>query len=179
MKINLKVNTFVLDIWDDECKKCIFYTVRWSDSEVTETDKFLLQYEKKPEYIDDLYKLMSLLITQIGDEYGAIDAFFTRHEQLATALPSKKNSVTRELDEITLNFPLRLYCLRITEQIVILFNGGIKDGNKSHQDSPELSMQFYEAQKFTKKILQALREGMIVIQGNQLLDFQGNKEITL
>jgi hypothetical protein len=38
------VNTFALELWDDEAKKCTFYTVRWEDAAQNETDKFFHKY---------------------------------------------------------------------------------------------------------------------------------------
>ncbi len=39
------MNTFALEIWDDEGSKCTFYSVRWDDAEENETDKFFNKYD--------------------------------------------------------------------------------------------------------------------------------------
>lgn len=79
-----------------------------------------------------------------------------------------------------MHFPLRLYCYRISESIVVLFNGGIKDEH-SAQASNDIRLKFYEAQKFAEPIAEALQDGTIVIakDGRTLWDFQGNIEFIL
>lgn len=57
---------------------------------------------------------------------------------------------------------LRLYCMRLSGGIVILFNGGVKE-SLAAQDSPDLSMKFHDAQHFAKKIEEYLREKDIVL----------------
>ena len=70
--------------------------------------------------------------------------------------------------------PLRLYCYRISEQLVVLFNGGLKSSQDA-QDSKDLSMKFHDANQYTKGIIQALNEGMILIEDERtLLDYNGN-----
>ena len=46
---------------------------------------------------------------------------------------------------------LRLYCLRISEQILILGNGGIKK-TKSYQEDPKLYGYILDLQQFEKNI---------------------------
>ena len=50
-----------------------------------------------------------------------------------------------------MDYPLRLYCLRISHDIVVLFNGDEKTSGPA-QDG-KMSMAFYEAQQFAKRIL--------------------------
>lgn len=116
----------------------------------------------------------------IGKDYGAIDAFINRREDNAYSLPPKPNRGIKIIRELGVRFPLRLYCYRIREDILILFNGGLKDAN-SHQESPDLSLKFYEVQRFVAKIETALFEEMIVYnpKTKRLEDFQGNTQIIL
>lgn len=82
--------------------------------------------------------------------------------------------------DMGLNFPLRLYCYRVSRNIVILFNGGIKDV-VTVQDSPSLKAKFSEAQIFVKKIQDALQSGLITISvdGRYIENKNGSKEIIL
>lgn len=178
------MNTFALEIWYDEVSICTFYTVRWTtddDDAPSETDKFFDQYAI-PEHPleDEALQLFRLITESIGNKYGATDDFFDRYENKAQALPPKPKKWVEEIKELGINFPLRLFCYRITEQIVILFNGGIKDAN-SPQESKNLSMQFYEAQSFAKKIEEALQSKMIEISDDErcLQSFDGTTEIIL
>ena len=112
--------------------------------------------------------------------YGAIDDFFDRTKNKAQALPPKPKHWVQEIREIGINFPLRLYCYRISESIVVLFNGGVKD-HRTDQQSDDIRFKFYEAQQFAQRIGQALQDETIIIANDNrtLEDFQGNTEIIL
>jgi hypothetical protein len=82
------VNTFALEIWDDEGCKCTIYSVRFVDGEANELDKFLEKYENKAAYFNDLNKLNTLILEQIADKYGAINEFFNRPENFGFCIAS-------------------------------------------------------------------------------------------
>ena len=174
------MSNFVVELWDDEGTKCTFYSVRWDESEVSETDKFFERYESNDnEFHVSANELLALILDAIGDKYGAIDDFFDRFENRAQALPPKSKRSLLEIYEIGLYFPLRLYCYRINESIVVLFNGGRKNTQTSQES--EASMKFNEAQRFSKAIAEGLQEKMIIISRDKryLTDFQNNEEIIL
>lgn len=84
---------------------------------------------------------------------GALEDFF-RFENAAQALPP---SGTYQVEDLYINFgnfPLRLYCLRISETLVVLFNGGEKTADTAQRG--KTSMAFQEANIFAKRILDAL-----------------------
>jgi alpha-mannosidase len=178
------VNIFAIEIWYDEGSICTFYTVRWltdDDDAPSETDRFFDTYAVPEHSLEDrALQLFRLITESIGNRYGATDDFFDRAENKAQALPPKPKKWVEEIKDLGINFPLRLFCYRITEQIVILFNGGIKDAY-SAQESKNLSMKFYEAQTFVNKIEEALQSGMIEISIDEryLKNFDGTTEIIL
>jgi hypothetical protein len=178
------VNTFTLEVWYDEGSICTFYTVRWvtdNDDAISETDKFFDEYAVPSHPLEDEAVQLFRLITQsIGNKYGATNDFFDRSENKAQALPPKPKQWVGEIEELGMNFPLRLFCYRTTEQIVVLFNGGIKNAS-SAQESDNLSMKFYEAQTFVKRIEKALQSEMVEISGDgrYLKYFDGTQEIIL
>lgn len=174
------MSTFELEIWDDETEKVTFYTVRWQDAELSETDKFFDKYEKIDQ--EATQKLLSLLLDAIGTDHGAIDVFFNRPEDGVFGLPPKGRITVDEITHYFPNFPLRLYALRINdrEDLVVLFNGGTKT-SQTNQESPDLNLKFKEAVSFGKRIDQALQEGMIVIdeESRTLKSFNGSNDITI
>lgn len=174
------MNTFAVEIWYDEGSVCTFYTVRYND-EGSETDKFFDKYTaSNHQFEEKARQLFYLIIESIGNKYGATDDFFDRSENKAQALPPKPKRKVEEIKEIGAHFPLRLYCYRVTEQIVILFNGGVKDSD-SAQGSKNLSMKFYEAQTFAGKIEEAFRSEMIFVTSDNryIKKFDGTTEIIL
>ena len=60
---------------------------------------------------------------------------------------------------------LRLYCLRISDQILILGNGGEKT-TKTYEESEELSGYVMDLQAFDKLLMEAQKDGSITIEKN-------------
>ncbi len=154
------MNNFAVEIWDDTGESCTFYTVRWLDSELSETDKFFEKYDALEDYSESANKLFVFVSSVVGEDYGAIDKLFNRHENEVVGLPTQGRV---HLGEILYypDFPLRLYALRINENIVVLFNGGIKDATTNQKAS--LLPQWREACLFARKINEAIREEMIIV----------------
>ena len=60
---------------------------------------------------------------------------------------------------------LRLYCLRISDQILIVGNGGVKD-SRTYQENEELSGYVIDLQVFDKILTEARKDGSITIEKN-------------
>lgn len=175
------MNIFALEIWYDEAELCTFYTVHQGNAEDSETDRFFEKFEDEEHpHSDSAYELLRLITHSIGNVYGATNDFFDRSKNYAQALPPKPKRWIPEIQEIGIHFPLRLYCYRISESIVVLFNGGVKD-HRTDQESDDIRLKFYEAQLFAQRIAQALQDGTIIIapDNRTLTDFQGNTEIMI
>jgi len=177
--ITIEVNIFELEIWDDEAQKCTFYTVREDGAQNTETDTFFKKYNSDKMYKQSAQELLSFVLLAIGDRHGAIDELFNRNENEVEGLPSKGKINISELDYHYPNFPLRLYALRINEKIVVLFNGGIKDGETNQTSS--LHQNWVAACNYAKRIVRAINDGTLLVndQDRTLTLFNGAKEIIL
>ena len=167
------MNNFALEIWDDESEKVTFYTVRNHNAKENETDKFIDKFindDKNKEYLQEI---ITLLLEEIGDKYGAKHYFFKRHEKNVTALPPSNV----RLEEITIYFydnPLRLYCLRLNDELVILFNGDLKTAQTA-QDG-KTSMTFYEANSYAHIIDEARNDKTIKIKGRNIVSFDNESD---
>jgi hypothetical protein len=178
------VNNFALTIWYDEGRACTFYTVKWvgveDDDLPSETDHFFDTYaDPRHPLQEKALQLFRLITESIGNKYGATDDFFDRTENLAQALPPKPKVRVEEIHAMGLHFPLRLFCYRVSERLVVLLHGGIKDA-RTAQDS-DLSMKFREAQQFVKRIEGELRSGRLIItdDGRYLMTDDGKTDIIL
>ncbi len=67
---------------------------------------------------------------------------------------------------------LRLYCLRISDQILIVGNGGIKN-TRTYEENTELSGYVMDLQEFDKLLAEAQKEGSITIEKNVITGIEG------
>ena len=92
------MNTFALEIFDDQGQVCTFYTVRWEDTTLSETDKFFQKFRYDEQLKNSLRELASFLEEVIGDEHGALEYFF-RFENAAQALLDTAMRLNAQLTE--------------------------------------------------------------------------------
>jgi len=173
------VNIFALEIWDDEGAKCTFYTVKYEDYKKNETDLFFEKYDAMAEYKEANQELLSFVLFAIGNDHGAIDELLNRDENEVKGLPAQGKQTVKNITYYFPEFPLRLYALKISDQIVVLFNGGIKDGPTNQTSS--LHLEWRAACEFAKRINEALHNGTIIVNEKQrkLTNYDGSDEIIL
>lgn len=130
-------------------KHVTFYTIRYDDSELSETDKFIKRFlEEETVYKDDLDDIVNW-INEIG--IRGLKYINLRAENDAYALPPYTESSN-----------LRLFCIKITNSIILLGNGGIKS-SQTVQESDDLSMKFHDINRFSKSINEAIRSGNLIV----------------
>ncbi|HWK05943.1 MAG TPA: hypothetical protein VNS58_20020 [Puia sp.] len=122
-----------------------FYTLRGEENVLSETDDFFERMGKEEFYKRQRNRLVQWIVEIGNDKWGANFELF-RPERICVALPPKG----KYLDE---NIDLRLYCHWVSKNVVILFNGGIKTANFA-QDCPNVSYHFYNAQGWTKQLIE-------------------------
>ena len=123
--------------------KVTFYTARLDDKELTEIEIFDNQdFPNHSEELEILYNAIDLMQTK-----GAIKAFF-KEEDAANALPIVPQSlqVNNETD-----FGIRLFCIRINDNILVLLNGSIKTTLKN-KDCENVRPHFNNAKAIARKI---------------------------
>lgn len=166
----------MLEIFEEH-ERCTFYTVRKiedDDEELpSETQRFFEKFYTDEKYKQCVQEIVALL-DYIGEERGANIHLF-RPEGKADGIPKNEKKSCRYLDLNFADFPLRLYCYRISDEILILFNGGIKDADTA-QDS-KASMSFYESQQFCDRINKAFSSKEIRIEGMRIVGTQEEIEL--
>ncbi len=174
------MSNFEIVEWYTDGRQCKVYTIHVLTKQDNEASLFFGKYGSTLSPLhNQALQLLQFIVKSICNKHGAIDDFFDRHENLVNALPPLPKKQPIEIAILGSAFPLRLYCIRVNEQIVILFNGGEKTSNTA-QDSKDLSLKFYEAQSFAIKIQDALRSFIIELDGTKrnLRHYQiGNKMI--
>ena len=117
-----------------------YYTVRFEDEQYNEFAKFVLTHNRKENIATEYNDVMAWIKFYLGERYGALEKYF-RHEKKAQALPPSARFL-----EINYEVNLRLYCYRISDHVVILFNGGVKTNNIDNaRDCPVVGKHFDKA----------------------------------
>ena len=71
-----------------------------------------------------------------------------------------------------MDFPkLRLYCLRISDQILILGNGGVKT-TRTYEEDPKLMGYVVDLQAFDKALTEAQKNGTVLIEKNMITNIE-------
>ena len=125
----------------------------------SEFEKFLNEFKDNATYNRD-FNVILLALSKIIDK-GALERFFLNEGRMndnvkALAIDSRK---------------LRLYCLRISDQIPILGNGGVKN-TRTYQEDSKLSGYVMDLQTFDKVLLKAQKSGKVTIEKNMITDIQ-------
>ncbi len=115
----------------------------------------------KTEYKEQLGKI-GYYITEIGDKYGAREGHF-KHERMAEALPPPSYMQPGKPNK----YGIRLYCIRLSTEIVILLNGDMKTANNP-EDCPNCRTHFHFANALSKMINAAILEKDIVLRGMEM-----------
>lgn len=135
------------------------FSICFEGSEVSEFEKFLNEFKDNATYNKD-FNVILLALSKIIDK-GALERFFRNEGRMtdnvkALAIDSRK---------------LRLYCLRISDQILILGNGGVKT-TRTYQEDSKLSGYVMDLQTFDKVLLKAQKSGKVTIEKNMITDIQ-------
>lgn len=127
------------------------YTIIFEDNDMSEFGKFLSRFKDNARLQRDyqiiLYALQKIL------ENGVLERYFRpegKYADRVCALPIDSGR-------------LRLYCLRMSDKILILGNGGIKE-TKTYNENQELNGYVLDLQKFDALLKDAEKDGSIIVK---------------
>ena len=131
------------------------FSICFDGNAESEFEKFLLEFKDNATYNKDFNTIL-LALSKIIDK-GALERFFRIEGKMsdhvsALSIDSKK---------------LRLYCLRISDQVLILGNGGVKL-TRTYQENELLSGYVIDLQTFDKALLKAQKKGIVTIEKNMI-----------
>jgi len=170
LAINLKVNIFATIKTAQSFNKVTYYTVKFENEEYSEFEKFIIGHRNLSEIHNEYNDLMSL-IKRLGNEIGALERYFSRKERKAEALPPEWNKLRPHERKLHIKYHhnLRLYCMRINDEVVFLFNGGIKTpGRITAQECKVVRQYFRMANKLASCIEEAMKDGEISFHGKRI-----------
>ena len=139
----------------NEAKNCTLYTIQFLTENESEFEQFYNKFKDDVELNPDLMRIVGFL-GRIAD-FGALERFFRPEGKMGdhvVALPVVPSK-------------LRLYCLRLSDKILILGNGGVKK-TKTYEEDDELSGYVITLQNFDKLIKEGTANGAIVVTENKI-----------
>lgn len=141
---------------DDVC----IYSICFDGSDESEFEKFLNKFKDNAHYNKAFNTIIQAIKKCLAD--GVLERFFRREGTQSDRVAGLSLDSNH----------LRLYCLRISEQVLILGNGGIKKA-RTYQEVPELMGYVIDLQKFDQALKEAQRNGRVTIEKNMIIGIEG------
>ena len=145
-----------------ESEKAFLYSISFEMDGTTEFEKFVAEFEINATYNRDYQRIIAAL--QAILRIGALERFFRPEGNMndsVQALPVESGK-------------LRLYCLRLSDQIVIIGNGGVKS-TRTYEEDPKLYGYVLDLQKFEKILNESIAKGYVSMEEKVL---SGIEDIT-
>jgi hypothetical protein len=148
-------DTYCIEILEEH-EKVNLYSIRFENEELTEVEKFFRRFEGLEEYNEDLEAIL-YYIDKIAEK-GALERYFRVAESKmrdgVCAIPIETSR-------------LRLYCLRLSDEILILGNGGVKD-RKTYNDTPLLNNVVKLLSRLDDWIKSRIKDNRISLYGKEI-----------
>ena len=151
--MNLKKKTTVEKI--SESEKSALYSISFEKDGTTEFEKFVAEFEQNASFNKDYQRIIAALQAILN--IGALERFFRPEGKM-------KDSVAAIPIE---GGKLRLYCLRLSEQIVILGNGGVKT-TRTYEEDSKLYGYVLDLQRFERMLNDNIAKGYVSIEEREL-----------
>ena len=138
-----------------ESRKSTLYSISFEKDGTTEFEKFVAEFEKNAKFNKDYQRIIAALQAILN--IGALERFFRPEGKIqdrVAAIPLEGGR-------------LRLYCLRISEQIVILGNGGIKS-TRTYEEDSKLYGYVLDLQRFEEILNDNIAKGYVRIEEREL-----------
>ena len=131
------------------------YSISFEMDGTTEFEKFVAEFEMNATFNRDYQRIIAAL--QAILRIGALERFFRPEGDMndsVQAIPIESGK-------------LRLYCLRLSDQIVILGNGGVKN-TRTYEENPKLYGYVLDLKKFEKILNESIAKGFVSIEEKEL-----------
>lgn len=128
------------------------FTISFDNSSETEFENFINKFKENAVRQEELSIILTI-IEKMLTVSGFLERYFRPEGKMndkVVALPIEKT-------------PLRLYCLRLSDRVLIVGNGGIKN-TKTYQEDENLNGYVITLQKLDKLLSKAVKKGKIVIK---------------
>lgn len=134
---------------------CTMYTIQFLSDDKSEFEKFISKFRNDAVLNTDFQTIMRFVEQILSN--GALERYFRPEGKMrdsVVALPILKSK-------------LRLYCLRLTDKILVLGNGGVKN-SKTYEDDDTLQGYVIDLQKFEELLNQEVHSGNVEITEKEI-----------
>ena len=131
-------------------ENCTIYTLQFLRDMESEFEKFITKFRDDAEYSED-YARIAAFVTRIA-QTGALERYFRNEGKMSDSVVALPVTSSK----------LGLYCLRRSDKILVLGNGGIKK-TRRYEDDPILSGYVMTLQKFEELLRQGVADGNVNI----------------
>ena len=141
----------------EEYEKVNFYSIHLSATEMSEFDRFFEKFPVGCEYDDEIDVIISWL--DIIAEKGALERYFR---------PEGRYGDGVGVIPIDVGNKIRLYCLRLSDKILVFGNGGVKDAG-AWEESEELAPYVRLLMDTSRFISSLIKDGTIVLVDKEII----------
>lgn len=141
----------------EEYDKVNFYSIKLSGEELTEVESFFEKFPEGGKYDEELDIVIAWL-DQIS-ERGALERYFRPEGYYGDGVG---------VIPIDVGTNIRLYCLRLSDEILIFGNGGIKDSS-SWEESETLAPYVKLLIDTSRFIQSRIKNGTLMLLGKEIL----------
>lgn len=143
----------------EESEVVSLYSISFEIDRTTEFERFLEKFENQAEWNKDYQKVL-YAISLILD-HGALERYFRPEGKISDevcAIPVESGNI-------------RLYCLRISDEILVIGNGDIKH-TATYEEDQRLLGYVLDLQKFERLLQNDLEAGIITVEKRHLLGIE-------
>lgn len=141
------------------------FTICFEDSEESEFEKFVMKFKDDAERKQDLQVILNAIQKMLSAS-GFLERFFRPEGKMndhVVALPIERGK-------------LRLYCLRMSNSVLIVGNGGIKT-TRTYNEDADLSGYVITLQKLDALLKEAVKNGVVSIEGTNITGTDNSFEL--
>ncbi len=142
------------------------YSFRFEDSSQTEFEKFMLKYKNAKDKLikDDFNRIIKAIDKISTSEEGAVERLFrTNERKMSDSVVAIPLDTLRRRNHDT----LRLYCVRLSDRILIIGNGATKRG--SYNSNPDIVKYTNDLANIERAIKYFVRKNKIVLDYNEII----------
>lgn len=141
----------------EEYENVNFYSIKMAGEELTELEAFFEKFPEGCEYDDEIDIIISW-IDQIA-ERGALERYFRPEGNYGDGVG---------VIPIDVGNKLRLYCLRLSDKILVFGNGGVKD-ERTWQESETLAPYVKLLVDTSRFISSRIKDGTLVLVDKEIV----------